>query len=276
MTATVAVDDPADPRLSDFRNLRDRDLRGRVGPSDDAEEGGVLIAEGALVIRQLLRSPYRLRAVLLTPRARLALEADMAAVDVPVYVAGEELLRAVSGFKFHRGALASADRGPPKTVPDVAAAADLLLVAEGVNDNENVGGLFRNGAAFGVDGVVLDPSSADPLYRRSIRVSMGHALNIPFARAEGWPAPLASLRAMGFEIVALTPAPGAEDVTTVDWQPRQVLLVGSEAHGLSEAVLQAADRRVRIGLAPGVDSLNVATAAAIALHLRRAAGAERR
>jgi tRNA G18 (ribose-2'-O)-methylase SpoU len=144
--------------------------------------------------------------------------------------------------------------------------ADLVLMAEGVTDNENLGALFRNAAAFGVDGVVVDATSADPLYRRSVRVSMGHVLRLPFTRVPEAGEAVARLQALGFEVLALTPRVEAEDVGTVRRRPRQALLVGAEGPGLSEGALRAADRRVRIAMSGGVDSLNVATAAAVALH----------
>ena len=227
------------------------------------------MAEGGLVVRQLLRSPYRLRSVLVTAHGMGQLGEELDRVAAPVYVVDQPLIERVCAFHFHRGALASADRGPARTVEDVTGGAGLVVVAEGVNDHENLGALFRNAAAFGVGAVVLDPTTADPLYRRSIRVSMGHVLRTPFARAGAgdWPSrTLAALRDAGFEVLALTPAADAVDLRDVAPRPRQVLLVGAEGPGLTEPALAAADRRVRISTAPGVDSLNVATAAAIALH----------
>jgi tRNA G18 (ribose-2'-O)-methylase SpoU len=195
--------------------------------------------------------------------------AAVAAVEAPVYLATQRVMEAITGFHFHRGALAAADRGVGHNVAEVVAGADRLLLVEGVSDNENLGALFRNAAAFGIDGVLLDSTTADPLYRRSVRVSSGHVLRIPFARmtATDWPVPaIARLQAEGYEVVALTPSPSADDVRTLAPGPRWALLVGAEGPGLSPAALAAADRRVRIAMAPGVDSLNVATAAAVALH----------
>jgi tRNA G18 (ribose-2'-O)-methylase SpoU len=152
------------------------------------------------------------------------------------------------------------------SLSEVAGDARSLVLVEGVNDNENLGSIFRNAAAFGVDGVVLDPTAADPLYRRTVRVSMGHVLRVPFTRVTDWPSALAWLRETGFELLALTPAADAEDVRTVERRDRRALLVGSEGAGLSPTALAAADRRVRVTMAPGVDSLNVATAVAVVLH----------
>jgi tRNA G18 (ribose-2'-O)-methylase SpoU len=182
-----------------------------------------------------------------------------------VYLVSQAAMTDVTGFHFHRGALASAARPPPPAFDDVVAAADLVLVAEGVNDNENLGALFRNAAAFGAGAVVVDATSADPLYRRSIRVSMGQVLRLPFARVPSAPEAMARLQAAGFEVLALTPAADAEDLDGVAIRARQALVVGAEGPGLTARALGAADRRVRIPMAPGVDSLNVATAAAIAL-----------
>lgn len=263
----VAIADPDDPRVGDFVGLNDPELR-RLREGSGGTEGGFFIAEGALVIRQLLRSPYRVRALLLTPRRLADLAGDLVSLEAPVYVGAPEVVNAVSGFHLHRGALASADRRPMPPLAAVVAGAARLVVAEGVNDHENLGALFRNAAAFGTGAVVLDPTSADPLYRRSVRVSMGQVLRVPFTRAgaRAWPGDLERLRAAGFELLALTPGPDAEDLRSVRPSPRWALLVGAEGPGLSAAALAAADRRVRIPMAPAVDSLNVATAAAVALH----------
>jgi tRNA G18 (ribose-2'-O)-methylase SpoU len=257
MAVLVPVEGPGDPRVADFVGLRER----------SAESGCEwLVAEGPIVVRQLLASDYPLRSLLVTERGRRALAAEIDALNGPVLVAEQSVLDAVCGFHFHRGALASADRRPLPELGPLAAGADLLLLLEGVNDHENLGALFGNAAAFGVGAVGLDATCADPLYRRSVRVSMGHVLRTPFARVADWQSALPALRDLGFEIVALTPAPDAEDVGRVAPRRRRALLVGSEGWGLTPATLAAADRRVRIPIAPGVDSLNVATAAAVALH----------
>lgn len=259
------IEHPADPRVADFFGLNDPDLRRRREQPGGGGDG-FFVAEGALVIRQLLRSPYPVRSVLVTAQGRAALEDDLRAVEVPVYEVTQAVMTSIAGFHFHRGALASAERRPHPDLATVAAVADLVVVAEGVSDNENLGALFRNAAAFGVDGVVLDATSADPLYRRSVRVSMGHVLRLPSTRVGTALEAMNALRRLGFEVLALTPSPSAEDVRTITPRPRQALLVGAEGPGLSEAALAGADRRVRITMAPGVDSLNLATAAAVALH----------
>ena len=250
------VDDPADPRVSDFFRLNDPELR----------RDGFFLAEGPLVIRQLLRSPYRVRAVLATAHGLAALAGDLEGLEAPVYTVGQDLMTSIAGFHFHRGALASAERRPHPGLDQVAQDTDLLLMAEGVSDNENLGALFRNAAAFEVGGVVLDATSADPLYRRCVRVSVGQVLRLPFTRVPGAVDAVRKLQDLGFEVLALTPAPEAEDLRAVEPKRRQALLVGAEGPGLTDAALAAADRRVRIAMAPGVDSLNVATAAAVALH----------
>ena len=256
-----SVDDPADARVADFFALNDPDRR-RVVERD----AGLFVAEGALVIRQLLKSPYPLRAVLATPQGLAALHDVLDTVEAPVYTVSQALMTSIAGFNFHRGALASADRRPHPALEEVVARARLLLMVEGVTDNENLGALFRNAAAFGVDGVVLDATSADPLYRRSVRVSMGQVLRLPFTRVPDSVGAVRRLQALGFEVLALTPAAGADDIRSLGPGGRRVLLVGAEGPGLTPAALAAADRRVRIAMRAGVDSLNVATAAAVALH----------
>jgi tRNA G18 (ribose-2'-O)-methylase SpoU len=259
---SLPIDDPADERVADFVRLNDPEARRLEGTAG----GGYFIAEGPAVVRQLLRSPYGLRSVLVTDRGLRALEPDLAAVGAPVYRVTQAVMNAICGFHFHRGALAAADRRRLPSLSEVAGEARTLVLVEGVNDNENLGSIFRNAAAFGVDGVVLDPTAADPLYRRTVRVSMGHVLRVPFTRVTDWPSALAWLRETGFELLALTPAADAEDVRTVERRDRRTLLVGSEGAGLSPTALAAADRRVRVTMAPGVDSLNVATAVAVVLH----------
>ena len=265
MPEIVPIDDPDDERVSDYVGLTDPDLRRRREQAGTGD-GAFFIAEGIVVIRQLLRSAYRVRSLLLTPPRLAVLEPDLAGIDAPVYVGAQAVVNAVSGFHLHRGAIASAHRDPLPDALALARTADLLVLAEGVNDHENLGALFRNAAAFGADGVLLDPTSADPLYRRSVRVSVGQVLRVPFARMSPWPEAIAGLRAQGFEVMALTPGPEAEDLRGVAPRPRQAVLVGAEGPGLSAPARDGSDRRVRIGMAGGVDSLNVATAAAVALH----------
>ena len=187
------------------------------------------------------------------------------AVDAPVYSASYDVLRQLTGFHVHRGALASFHRQPLPAVADVAAAAGRLVVLEDLVSHTNLGAIFRCAAALGMDGVVLSPSCADPLYRRAVRVSMGAVFSLPYARAEGWPDVLDELRAGGLTMVASTPAEDAVPLQDAAFSPdeRVALLLGSEGPGLSDPAMSAADVRLRIPMAGGVDSLNVAAAAAV-------------
>ena len=269
---TVFVDDPADERVSEFVRLSDPGSRRRL-ERGSATGQGFFIAEGPLVIRQLLRSSYPVRSVLVSERGLRALQPDLAGIAAPVYRVEQPVMDAICGYHFHRGALAAADRLPLPALAEVVPATGTVVLVEGVNDHENLGAIFRNAAAFGVGAVVLDPTCADPLYRRAIRVSMGHVLHLRYTRVADWPGAFGALRKLGFEVLALTPSSDARDVRTFAPRPRQALLVGSEGVGLSAKALAEADHRVRIAISPGVDSLNVATAVAVALHhLSPAAG----
>jgi tRNA G18 (ribose-2'-O)-methylase SpoU len=255
----IEVTDAADPRLADFRGLTDADVR--------ADRRGVVIAEGLNVVERMVASPYRVRAVIGVPARLDALTPVLEPLDIPAYAMDKWLLSEVVGFHVTRGVLASADRPQP---PDRAGLADLLAgatrlaILESLNDFENLGALFRNAAAFGVDAVLLDPRCADPLYRRSVRVSMGHVLRVPFAVLPGaWPDSLELVRQSGFTVLAMTPRADALRLASVPVPPRWALLLGAEGPGLSEPAIAAADRLVRIPMAAGVDSLNVATAAAV-------------
>lgn len=229
--------------------------------ASDARGDDLCIVEGRLSIEVLLDSPYEPVSLLIAER--LADDPLTATFPGEVLVAPQDVINETVGFNMHRGIVACARRGPARSVADVTATAQSLLFVECVNDPENLGALFRNAAAFGVDTVVLDAATCDPLSRRVIRVSMGHALRVPFARGA-----LGDVR--GFTTVALTPA-AETDVADVR-ADRVALLVGNEGNGLSEATLRAADVRAAIPMAKGVDSLNVATAAAVALALLRRRG----
>ena len=257
------VGDPADPRLDDYRDLTAADRR-----PDRPGGRGLVIAEGVVVVRRLIDSPYPVRSLLGVPRRLAELADDLADLDVPAYATDAATMAAVVGFHLNRGVLAVADRPVAPDPHVLAAGARLIAVAEGVGDHENLGALFRNAAALGVDAVLLGPRCADPLYRRSVRVSMGHVLRVPFAALPApWPASLAVLRAAGLTVAALTPAADAVPLAAAGLAGgRTALLVGAEGPGLTPEALAAADVRVRIPMAPGVDSLNVATAAAVAFH----------
>lgn len=187
-----------------------------------------------------------------------------------MFVAPPAVLAATVGFDLHRGVVASAERPAPRDPPSVLHGARRVLVLERINDLENLGSLFRNARAFGCDTVLLDPQTADPFARRPVRVSLGHVLRIPFARVDPWPGGLGAAREAGLTVVALTPA--GDPLDAAELPERAAFLVGAEGPGLTVGALAAADRRLRIPMARGVDSVNVATAAAIALSAHFSAG----
>lgn len=262
----VDVTDPADPRLDDFRDLNSVDRR------PDLPSGkGLVIAEGVLVVQRMLASRFVPRALLGTDRRLTELGADLDGIGAPFYRASPEVMAEVVGFHLNRGVLAAASRAPDLTVPAVLDRAHTVAVLEGVNDHENLGSVFRNAAGLGVDGVIFGSGCADPLYRRAVRVSMGHALLVPFAKAENWPGDLELLRDNGFRILAMTPDPTAQTLAqamTGLADQRLAILVGAEGPGLKEHTMRASDVRVRIPMSRGTDSLNVATAAALAFYER--------
>jgi tRNA G18 (ribose-2'-O)-methylase SpoU len=256
----VEIDDPADARLGDYRSLTDVALRTRFEPPH-----GLFIAEGALVIERALAAGYQLRSALMTPQWLTRTAAALEPSDAPVYVADDDLLRTVTGFHVHRGALASVHRRPVLAMADLMARCRRLVVIEDLVNHTNLGAIFRSAAALGMDGVILSPSAADPLYRRAVRVSMGAVFGVPYARADGWPAAIDSLRAGGFRVLALTPAPDAIALDRiVGSNERLAVVVGTEGPGLSDGAAALADQRVRIPMMANVDSLNVAAAAAVA------------
>jgi tRNA G18 (ribose-2'-O)-methylase SpoU len=256
----IEINDPADPRLDDFRDLSTADRR-----PDRPGGRGLVIAEGVVVVERLLASPYPVRGLLGVRRRIEAL--DLSDLDVPAYVTSAEVMASVVGFHLNRGVLAAADRAPAVSFDELADRAQRLAVLEGVGDHENLGSIFRNAAALGVDGVVLGPGCSDPLYRRSVRVSMGHVLRVPFATTDQWPSALNSLRHKGFTVAALTPRASALHLADAGLRGRRVaVLLGSEGPGLTEEAISAADLAVRIPMSSGVDSLNVATAGAVAFY----------
>jgi tRNA G18 (ribose-2'-O)-methylase SpoU len=225
----------------------------------------VFIAEGELVIRRALRAGYRPRSLLLSPKWFARMGPLVADVDAPTYVADEPVLEQVTGFHVHRGALASFHRRPVPSAAQVVASTRRVVVLEDAVNHTNLGAVFRSAAGLGMDAVVLSPSCADPLYRRSVRVSMGEVFAVPYARADGWPAALDDLRAAGFTVLALTPAPDAVALDTLAFadDDKVAVLLGTEGPGLSVRAVDRSDLRVRIPMANGVDSLNVAAAAAV-------------
>ena len=268
MSRVVDVDDPSHALLADFVALGDPATRRRV-----ERDGDYFVVEGILAIERLLALSDRwsIRSFALLPKVaeRLGPAIAAAAPDVPLAVVDEAVLREVVGFDLHRGALASVQRRAPATLAELVPTARLLVAVEGVNDHENLGALYRNAAAFGADAVLLDDTSADPFYRRSVRVSLGHVLGVPTGALGSLPAGIDALRDLGATTLALTPAAEVElrdlDPSALGKGPI-VVLVGAEGPGLIPTTLAAADHRVSIRMAPGVDSLNVATAAALALH----------
>ncbi len=252
----VEITDPSDDCLDDFRDLSDADVR--------PDRRGVVIAEGVNVVERLAASPYPMRAVLGLATRIDALRPALEELDVTCFVVDKWTLSEVVGFRVTRGVLASADRRAPVDVAELLGSATRVAVLEGLNDFENLGALFRNAAAFGVDAVLLDPQCADPLYRRSVRVSMGHVLRVPFAGLPGqWPDSLRLVHEHGFTVLGLTPQPIAITLAELPRPRRWAALLGAEGPGLSAGALAAVDVRVRIPMAAGVDSLNVATAAAV-------------
>ncbi|HVV95276.1 MAG TPA: RNA methyltransferase [Hyphomicrobiales bacterium] len=268
MPVPVEIDDPADPRIAAYRAIRERDLVGREGR---------FVAEGEVVLRLLLRSSrFRPESVLIDRRRLPALAALLSEVpsDVPVYAAAQAVIDGVAGFSIHRGVLAMGRRGTEPAAEALVAALPArarLLVAVGIANHDNMGGLFRNAAAFGVDAVLLDPTACDPLYRKAIRVSVGAALTVPFARAASLDALLDLLARAGIATYALSPE-GATDIAALVPPGRFALVVGTEGPGLPEAVLRRLPG-LRIPMAGGFDSLNVATAAAVALYALEQAAA---
>ncbi|NEK57684.1 RNA methyltransferase [Geodermatophilus sabuli] len=265
---SATITDPDDERVADFRDLKAGDRR----PGTERGTGPVIV-EGAPAVERLLASGYRVRAVFGVPGRVAALDLPD---GVPAYEADKWVLSEVIGFRLTRGVLASADRRPPEDVDALLAGPDRaaprrLAVLEGLNDAENLGSIARSAVALGVDGLLLDPRCADPLYRRSVRVSMGHVLSLPFAVLPDWPAGLERLRQAGYLTVALTPAPDAVDLADVDARshPRTAVLLGAEGPGLTREAQQAARVRARIPMRDGVDSLGVAAAAAVAFATLR-------
>jgi tRNA G18 (ribose-2'-O)-methylase SpoU len=264
------IDDPGDARLDNFRDLNSIDRR------PDLPSGkGLVIAEGVLVVQRMLASPFTPMAFLGTDRRLTELRADLYGNPAPYYRVSAEVMAEAIGFHLNRGVLAAARRQPDRTVADVVEGARTVVVLEGVNDHENLGAIFRNAAGLNVDAVVFGSGCADPLYRRAVRVSMGHALLVPFARANDWPTELKALQQSGFRLLAMTPGADAkalpEAMAEVHGE-RVGILVGAEGPGLSYAAMKASDLRVRIPMSRGTDSLNVATAAALAFYERARVG----
>jgi len=256
-----------DPRLAPYRILREPEL---------LHKRGLFITESRRAVETLLtRSRFSVESVFITETAYRAMEQILTlhAAAIPIYVGTRELMNQVAGFNIHRGCLAAGSRGKALGIQDLIAgssAASLVVMTEGVSDPDNVGAIFRNSYAFGCAGIVLAAGSADPLYRKAIRVSLGASLVLPFAVVSDWPEPtFSSIKRAGYAVVALTPHPPAMPISpgvAKQLGKRIALLVGAEGEGLSQGALAGSDFRARIPMANGVDSINVATSTAIALH----------
>ena len=264
MPTFIPIDDPADPRLEAYRDIRERDLVGRRG---------LFVAEGETVLRVLARQDrFRTLSVLIAAKRLDKLQPilDGLAEDVPVYLAGQAVLDGIVGFELHRGILAIAEKPPARSADALLVglpARALVMALVGISNHDNMGGLLRNAAGFGVDAVLLDPTCCDPFYRKAIRVSVGGVLRVPFARVSEDEDLIGLLERHGFTPVALSPS-GATPLSRLPAMSRPALLLGAEGPGLPPATL-ARCRTVSIPMAPGFDSLNVAVAAGIALHQLR-------
>jgi tRNA G18 (ribose-2'-O)-methylase SpoU len=267
--SVLQVDGVGDPRLADYVGLTDVALRSRTEPGL-----GLYLAESEKVIRRALAAGHRPRSLLLSDRwlePMAGLVAQVLATGAPVFTGPRELLEEITGFNVHRGAIASMHRPAGVPLTDLLDGAHRVVVLEDVVDHTNVGAVFRSAAGIGADAVLVSPRCADPLYRRAVRVSMGTVFQVPWGRIDPWPQGLERLRANGFTVAALALGPGSVDLDAVEADPpdRLALVLGTEGDGLSDLALAQADLRIRIPMAGGVDSLNVAAAAAVALWATR-------
>jgi tRNA G18 (ribose-2'-O)-methylase SpoU len=259
------IDDPDDPRLEAYRDVRDRDLRGPEG------RPGLFVVEAVLPVEQMLALPGIACSVLIGP-GWVDRIAPQAPPGVPVYVAPPEVIRAITGFPFHRGALGvglrrGLDDRPLDAVVPAGDGPLTILLCDGISNIDNIGLLFRNAAAFAVDIVVLSPACHDPLYRKSVRVSIGHVLRVPWARSVDWPGDLDRLRQRwGVSLIGAATGPAARPLDEIERPARVGLVVGQEYHGLATETVDRCDCLARIPMAAGVDSVNVAAAAAVCLH----------
>jgi tRNA G18 (ribose-2'-O)-methylase SpoU len=259
------IDDATDARLGDYRQLTDAAARRRI------EGDRLFVAEGPTAIARLLASGHTVRSVLVTAQKLERMRSMLEATDASIYEVDVETLRQIAGFNLHRGAIAAADRLPARSLADVLATARRIAVLEGLNDPENLGAIARSARAFGIDGLVLDPTCIDPYTRRPVRVSMGEILFLPWCRVEqsDWPAgAFEQVHALGFETWAMSPS-GEDDIWSLDVPDRLAIVLGAEGPGLSPGTIAAAGRRVRLPIAPDVDSLNVGAAAAVSFAVTR-------
>ncbi|MFI1396723.1 TrmH family RNA methyltransferase [Streptomyces sp. NPDC020681] len=289
MADLITVEDPDDPRLRDYTGLTDVELRRKREPAE-----GLFIAEGEKVIRRAKDAGYEMRSMLLSAKWVDVMRDVIDELPAPVYAVSPDLAERVTGYHVHRGALASMQRKPLPTADELLLAARPVVVAESDNDHTfapgprdsagqriavfegfvdhaNLGAAFRSAAALGIKAILLSPDCADPLYRRAIKVSMGATFTVPYARLEDWPAGLDTVREAGYNILAMTPDEKATPLDELDPDrfERSAIMLGSEGHGLSTYALRAADEWVRIPMAAGIDSLNVAAASAVAFYATR-------
>ncbi|MEJ1199854.1 MULTISPECIES: TrmH family RNA methyltransferase [unclassified Streptomyces] len=263
MADLITIHDPDDPRLHDYTGLTDVELRRRREPAE-----GLFIAEGEKVIRRAGEAGYAMRSMLLSAKWVDTMRDIIDEAPAPVYVVDPALAEQVTGYHVHRGALASMQRKPLPTAADLLTTTRRVVVMESVNDHTNIGAIFRSAAALGMDAVLLSPDCADPLYRRSVKVSMGAVFSVPYARLDTWPTGLETVREAGFTLLALTPDDRAKalDEVAPHRMDRVALMLGAEGDGLSRRALAASDEWVRIPMSHGVDSLNVGAAAAVAFY----------
>jgi tRNA G18 (ribose-2'-O)-methylase SpoU len=275
----ITVEDPDDPRLSDYTGLTDVELRRKREPAE-----GLFIAEGEKVIRRAKEAGYEMRSMLLSAKWIDVMRDVIDELPAPVYAVSPELAEQVTGYHVHRGALASMQRKPLPAADELLAnigamspsglqkgAGQRVAIIEDIVDHANLGAAFRNAAALGVDAVFLTPRCADPLYRRSVKVSMGAVFHVPWTRLTSWPKDVEIFREHGFVTAAL--CLDEKSITIDELAARRyeklVLMLGTEGDGLSVDALRAADEWVRIPMAAGVDSLNVAAASAVAFYATR-------
>lgn len=281
MAELVEIEDADDPRLADYRDLRDVELRKHL-----EAEHGLFLAEGEKVVRRAVESGFPARSFLMAPRWLEGLSDVLGGSDAPCYVVSEALAEEVTGFHVHRGALASLQRRPLPSVGSVledivehgnvgvsehGSERSRIAVLEDFVDHGNVGSAFRNAAALGIDAVLVTPRCADPLYRRSVKTSMGSVFNVPWTRIDPWPRSMDTLREQGYTIVAMTLAPDAIDLDELvaRCHPRLAFVFGTEGHGVRASTVAHADVSVRIPMAAGVDSLNVAASTAVTFYATR-------
>jgi tRNA G18 (ribose-2'-O)-methylase SpoU len=263
------VTDPADPRLADYRELKDAAARRRI------EGDEFFIAEGPTSIERLLASGHRVRSVLVSEQKYTRLAPLLDPLDAPVYVVDKGLLADIVGFDLHRGAIAAADRRPMSTLSDLVTGAHRIAVLEGLNDPENLGAIARSARALGIDALVLDPTCIDPYTRRTVRVSMGEILFLPWCRigAESWPTvAFDTMHDAGFETWAMTPADDADDIWSLEIPERLAVVLGAEGPGLDRRTMRAVARRVVLPIRSDVDSLNVGAAAAVTFAITNRPG----